>query len=823
MTLPPTAAAPEERQLTLPVRGMTCASCAARIEQGFARTPGVAAAQVNFAAGSAQVRYRPGEVGDVALIERLESLGFETEVVREPVALRADAPAEAVERALEALRRVSGVRSVVLEAPGRAVAEIPACLLDPRTLRAAVARAAPEAAVADATAGEGPVRDPGAGEEVRARTEQRVAGARALVAGVLAAIVMALTMAPGLAAWGPAPWIAAALATFAQFWCGWPFYRGFVASTRHAAADMNTLIAVGTTAAWGASVVTLFRPDWLVPPGGHAHLYFETSVMILAFILFGRWLELRARGKTRDALRALIDMRPRIARRLGHAGEETVPAATLRPGDRIVLVAGERVPADGTIESGRAALDESMLTGESLPIDRAEGDPVHEGTLDVDGRLVVRVGRVGRETVLAQVIALVERAQGSRAPVQRLADRVAAVFVPAVIVVAAATLAGWLLFGGENARVLGLSGFVAVLIVACPCALGLATPTAIMVAAGRGAREGILVRDAGDLEAADRVDTVVFDKTGTLTRGRPEVRGIVPAPGVAERELLQAALDAEQGSDHPIARAVAARARAEGLSPGPVESVESRAGHGIVARTARGEIRLGRLGAFEGANVSGLPTRDDLDALAAEGAAPVLVARDGRWLGALMIADPPREESAEAVAGLKAAGMRVVLLSGDHRRVVDAFGRALGIEEIFAEVLPAEKEAKVRELQASGRRVAMVGDGINDAPALARADVGIAMAGGTDVAIASAGITLMRGDPRGVTAALGLGRATLRTIRVNLFFAFFYNVAMIPLAAGLLHGWGWSLNPMWAALAMALSSVTVVQNSLRLRGARLTL
>jgi len=846
---------------------MSCASCAARIQQGFSRTAGVAEVEVNFAAARARVTYRPIEIDPPRIVARLLALGFDTDAGTETLPLREDASPAEVERAAAGLRAVPGIASVRAErlalraTPGIASARVdgpaqrtvpgitaasvdghalvvqgPACLLDPAALRATVAAIAPGVLAESPTAALRPA--PGDEDDSRAAEELRSLRTRTFSCGVLAAVIMALSMdlVPGLTPSPATLWVAFALATVVQLWCGLPFYRGLVAAARHGAADMNTLIAVGTTAAWASSTVILVRPEWLVPEGSHPHVWFETSAMILAFILVGRMLELSARRRTREAVRALLDLRPRTARRIHAAGEETVPVSALVPGDHVALVAGERIPADGVVESGVAAVDESMLTGESLPVDKAPGDRVCEGTIDQTGRLVVRVDRVGRETVLSRVIELVERAQGSRAPVQRLADRVAGVFVPAVIGLALLTLAGWLALGGS--AVLAVSCFVAVLIVACPCALGLATPTAIMVATGRGARLGILVRDAECLEIADRVDTVVFDKTGTLTEGRPTVQRLRPAEGVSELELLQAALDAEQGSDHPIARAVAEAARARGLTPGPVEVAHALPGHGVAARAADGEIRVGRLEAFAGSTVNplpgpamsglpvpavrGIPDPAALDALVGPGLTPVLVARAGRWLGALGVADTPRPEAAEAISSLIADGMRVVLLTGDRRSVAESLGRSLGIAEVIAEVLPEGKEKAVRDLQTAGRIVAMVGDGINDAPALARADVGIAMGGGTDVAIASAGITLMRSDPRGVRAALRLGRATLRTIRTNLFLAFFYNVLMIPLAAGLLYpAWRLLLDPMWAAAAMALSSVTVVHNSLRLRRATL--
>jgi cation-transporting ATPase V/Cu+-exporting ATPase len=619
----------------------------------------------------------------------------------------------------------------------------------------------------------------------------------------LALVVLALSMTAMDVVW--ARWAAFVATLPVQFWAGWPFLHGAAVRARARTANMDTLIALGTLAATGFSTVQLLR-------GPHTDLYFDTAALIVAFIVLGRWFEARARFRATGAIRRLLELGAKQARVVDPTtGEERmVPAGAVRVGDLVRVRPGERVPVDGVVVDGASAVDESMLTGESVPVDKGPGDRVAGGTVNAHGVLTVRATAVGSETALAQIVRLVREAQASRAPVQRLADRVSAVFVPAVVAVAAVTLAAWWVLGGDPVG--GLTAAVAVLIIACPCALGLATPTAIVVGTGRGAAMGILIRSGEVLERSRAVDTVVLDKTGTLTKGEMALTDVVAAPGEDPQEVLAVAAAAESHSEHPVGRAVVAGAEARGVSPaGEVAGFAALAGHGVRATVAGAAVLVGRaaLLAEEGIAVPDA-LADAASRLEAEGKTAVFVARDGRARGVLAVADAPKEGAAAAVAALRRMGLDVVMITGDNRRTAEAVARAVGIDRVLAEVTPGDKVAEVRRLQEEGHVVAMVGDGINDAPALVQADLGIAIGTGTDVAIESAGITLLGGDLMGVPTAIRLARRTFRTIRQNLAWAFAYNVAAIPLAAAGL------LNPVVASAAMAASSVSVVANSLRL-------
>lgn len=664
-------------------------------------------------------------------------------------------------------------------------------------------------------------------EDLRVDAELGSVQLRASAACAIAATVLVLSVAFDHTI---ARWTCFVLATAAQFWCGISFYRETLAAARRGHANMNTLFAIGTTAAYAASVADLLSPH-SPTAAAPTHSYFASSTMIMAAILLGRLLELRAVGRAREGLRTLLSLRPRTARRRTGADgseEEEVPVDRLKAGDLVRVQSGDRFPADGIVVAGRITVDESMLTGEETAMEKDQGHPVFEGTLLLDEAVTIEVYRVGRETLLAEMIALVREAHSSRAPTQRLADHAAGIFVPIVILVAMFTLLAWLLYGGADATTLAVSNCVAVLVVACPCALGLAAPTAVRVASGVGAREGILVRDAAALEAGPHVDTVVFDKTGSLTAGIPAVHHIEPAPLVTQAELLQAAQDACQKSMDPVAIALLDRANMQGLKPNASAHILPLPHHGLRARIGGDEIDVGRPEVFAGAGTPGLPTPTELESLAAEGLHPILVTRNGRYLGLLGLADIVRLGASEAIAALRAEGLRVILMTGDAKGPAELLGRSVGADEVVAEAGPLEKVEKIRALQEEGHIVAMVGDGITDAPALARADLGIAVAlppelslanrSKVQLAVASAGITLVRGNPYAVLSALRLSRATMKTIRENLYFALMYHVLLLPLAAGLLTPWlGLTLHPTSASILMVLSSITVAQNSLRLR------
>ena len=587
---------------------------------------------------------------------------------------------------------------------------------------------------------------------------------------------------------------------------------------------MNTLIVVGTTAAYAVSVVATFFPQAFFALGlePDRFLYYDTSTTIVALVLVGRYLEARARARTSDEVRALAALGAKTARvRRPGGAEEEVPIERLAVGDVVIVRPGEIVATDGIVLAGSSAVDESMVTGESVPVEKAGGDDVTGGTLNRSGTFRFRVTKVGADTLLAQIVRLVEEAQGSKAPIQRLVDRIASIFVPIVFAIAFASALAWLVFGPEPRLGYALSAFVAVLIIACPCALGLATPTAIIVGTGRGASRGILIKSAQALEAARAIDVVAFDKTGTLTVGRPEVVDYMNCAGIGEDEVIRILASAESRSEHPLAAAVVELATTKGLAMSEPTAFEALPGQGIHATVDGHDVWIGNADLARAHGFADLG--DDILAHHQEKGRTVLVGTiDGEPGGILALADTPKAAARDALAELRRMGLRTLLVSGDARRVAEAVARVLGIDEVRAEVRPDGKADIVAELQAGGHRVAMVGDGVNDAPALARADLGIAIGSGTDVAIATADVVLVGGDPRGAPRALRLARATVATIRQNLFWAFFYNVALIPVAAGVLYPFtGWLLSPVLAAAAMALSSVTVVSNSLRLRAVSL--
>jgi len=616
--------------------------------------------------------------------------------------------------------------------------------------------------------------------------------------------------------WLRNPYLLWALTTPVQFWVGWQFHAAFVKELRHRSASMNTLVSIGTNAAYFFSVAVTLWPHVFMATG--AMPYYEASALLMTFLVLGRWLEARARGGTSEAIRRLIALQPKTARVLRDGRETDVPIATVAVGDLVRVRPGERVAVDGEVVEGASAVDESMLTGESLPVEKGPGAAVVGGSVNRTGTFTFRATRVGRETVLAQIITLVEEAQGSKAPIQRLADRVAAVFVPVVLVIAGITFAVWWAWGPEPAFFYAVANAVGVLVIACPCAMGLATPTAIMVGTGKGAELGVLIKSAEALEQLQKVRTVVFDKTGTLTVGRPVVTDVVPAPGVDADGLLALAAAAEQGSEHPLGEAIVTEAKARGLALPPVSEFQAVPGQGVDALAADGRILLGnaRMMAARGIDVAALEPR--ARQLAQDGKSAVYVAFGGEPQGLVAVADVLKPEARVAVAALKSLGVEVIMLTGDTRATGEAIARQAGLDRVLADVLPEQKAAEIKRLQSNARLVAMVGDGINDAPALAQADVGIAMGSGTDVAIEAADVTLMRGDLRGVVTAVELSRRTIRIIKENLGWAFGYNIVLIPVAAGLLYPFsGILLSPILAGLAMALSSVSVVANSLRLK------
>jgi Cu+-exporting ATPase len=787
---------------------MTCAGCAATIEKGLREVPGVATAAVNFATREAVLEGEP-RLADV--IGRVEGLGYGVDTETWYLTVDGMHCASCVGKVEAALAGTEGVLEAAVNLAAGEVRVVTVSGLEANVLIRGVERAGYKA-VESSRAAAAPTDDAAAWRN------------RFLVAALLSlpiVLEMLRPWIPGARDWahGTVAWVLLVLCTPVYLWAGRPFHIAAMRGLRHRSADMNTLISVGTTAAFVYSMVATVAPGWVASGDAATGVYFDTTAVIITLILLGRWLEARARVQTVAAVSALSGLRPTRAVRIGPGGDAEVAIEALAVGDRVRIRPGERIPVDGSVADGSSAVDESMVTGEPVPVTKEPGSTVVAGTVNGTGSLEVVAERVGEDTMLARIVRLVRDAQGSKAPIQRLADRVASVFVPAVILVALATFAVWIAVTGDPGA--SLLRLVAVLIIACPCALGLATPAAIIVATGSAARMGILIKGGEILERLGAVGTVAFDKTGTVTEGKPAVTAVEPAPGVDAAEVLAAAAAAERASEHPLAEAVREAARARGLSIPESRLFKSETGRGVIARVDGVDVRVGtsRWLADSGVPVDGWTDR--LSAMAAEAKTPLLVARGDTVLGAIAVSDPVREEAGEAVAALRRMGMETLLLTGDREETARAVAESAGIGGYRAALLPEDKQTVVRELQAEGAVVLMVGDGINDAPALAAADVGAAMGTGTDVALETAPVVLLHDDLRGVARAVALSRRTMRVIRENLVWAFGFNVLGIPLAAGVFYPLlGWQLNPMVAAAAMAMSSVAVLSNSLRLRGVR---
>jgi Cu+-exporting ATPase len=790
MNIPVVGPADRRLRVRLPVEGMTCATCVGRVEKALNRLPGVEAS-VDLAGESAEVRYDPVAVGPDQLVEAVEDADYQVPRERRELAIGGMTSASSTEAVGKALARAPGVvRADVNLAAARAVVEGIAGALRPAELIGAVRDAGYEAELLTG----GAERE----RELEAAEARRIQ--RDLIRVVAAAVLTAPLLLPMIGI-ELNPWLALALATPVQFVAGARFYINAWRALRAGTGNMDLLVALGTSAAYLYSA-------YLAISGAGGYTYFEAAAVVITLVLLGRWLEARARHATGSAIRALIALWPERARVEREDGEIEVSVDAVSVGDIVVVRPGERLPTDGRVLSGASAVDESLLTGESLPVGKQPGDNVIGGAINGSGLLRVETTAVGRQATLARIIALVEGAQVKKARMQRLVDQIAAVFVPIVIACALVAFLGWYLLVGNFA--LGLIAAVAVLVIACPCTLGLATPTALMVGTGAAARAGILIRDAEALERAHLVDTVVLDKTGTVTEGRPSVTEIV-ADGIDEASLLALAAAAQTGSEHPIAGAVLTRA--EGLRLPKLDDFQSQPGRGLTARVAGRRVAIGNRALMTEQRVPA-PLDAEARRLEEQGRTVMWIASldaEPALLGLIAVMDPIKPSAVGAVRRLRAAGIETVLLTGDNRRTAEAVAAVLGIGRVLAEVLPQDKAAEVALLQQQGHRVAMVGDGVNDAPALAQADVGIAMATGTDVAMQTAGIILMRGDPLLIADAIAVSRATWRKIRQNLFWAFFYNVIGIPLA-----GMG-LLNPVIAGAAMAFSSVSVVSNALLLR------
>ncbi|WP_246602264.1 heavy metal translocating P-type ATPase [Falsiroseomonas tokyonensis] len=789
----PEAPQPSLPRLSLPIEGMTCASCASRVERALMAVPGTSAVQVNLASERAAVQ-GSAPVEDLAAAVR--AAGYAVPETERRIGVEGMTCASCAGRVERALRAVPGVAEASVNLASETATLRLLLPVEDSVLAAALAEAGYRLAATP---------EDGAAEEAAATAKLAAQRRDLALAGLLAApFLIGMLGMPFGQDWMPNGWVQLALALPMQFWFGARFYRAAWAALRAGTGNMDLLVAIGTSAAFGLSLVLLIQHG-----GGHSHaLYFEAAVVVILFVMLGKHLEARARRGTGAALRALLDLRPRTARLLEADGtEREVPAASLVVGDVVVLRPGEGVPVDGVVEQGEAGVDESALTGESRPVEKAPGTKLATGTVVLDGRLVLRATAVGGETTLARVAALVSAAQASRAPVQKLVDRVAAVFVPVVIVLAALTLLYWLLAGaGAEAALLHA---VAVLVIACPCALGLATPAAIMAGTGAAARAGILVRDAEAIERAQGITLVAFDKTGTLTEGRPRLAALHPAEGLTAEAVLAQAAALQSGSEHPLARAVLAAA---GNQPAAAESFRALPGRGVEGVVGGERLVLGspRLLAESGLEPGPLAALAEAEAAQGRSLAWLLAPGAGQVRGLLAFEDALKPSAAGAVAALRGMGVDVAMLSGDSPAAARAVAETLGLDRVAAEMLPRQKLETIAAWRKEGARIAMVGDGVNDAPALAAADLGIAMGTGTDVAMAAAGVTLMRGDPALVPAALEITRRTYRKLQENLAWAFAYNLLGLPLAAAGL------LSPPFAGAAMALSSVSVLTNALLL-------
>ncbi|HEY0135973.1 MAG TPA: heavy metal translocating P-type ATPase [Nannocystis sp.] len=824
----PTVAAPEEAQCELPVQGMTCASCVLRVERALKATPGVQDAHVNFVTGRASVSYDPAAATPDALARAIEAAGYEVPRAQESVT--AELPivgmtcASCVRRIETALRAVDGVTEATVNlVTARATVRYEPARTNPGALADAIRGAGYE--VPQASAPVSPRVDAGARAEAQAQAEaheQRTMRRDFIVAAALSVPLLVVAMSHGAIPGTDGMlgrWLQFALATPVVFGPGRRFLRLAWVALRHRAADMNTLVSLGVLAAWGYSTVALVAPG-LFPHAEHGtlpHLYFEAAAAILSFVLLGKLMETRARGRLSDAVRGLVALAPKTARRIRGELEEDVPVEALIPGDLVLVRPGERIASDGEVVRGTSAVDESMLTGESLPVDKQRGSVVYGGTQNHSGALTFRITRTGGDTALARIVEAVEQAQGSRAPIARLADVVSSWFVPIVLGLALVTLLVWALVDPSAAGfAVAVERFVAVLVIACPCALGLATPAAVAVGTGRGAELGILVKGGAALEAASRIDTVLLDKTGTLTTGKPELTDVVALTG-AEDDLLRLVAAVERESEHPVAQAIVRGAVARGVALVPASDFRTEPGLGVEADVGGRTVRVGTTAWLKRAGIDTAALEATAEELAAGGRTPSFVAVDGALAGLIAVADRPTDGARETVATLRSLGIEVAMVTGDRLGTARAVAAELGIERVVAEVRPEDKARVVAEERARGRIVAMVGDGINDAPALAAAHVGIAIGSGTDIAIAAADVALLRGGIAGLPTALRLARRTLTTIRQNLFWAFVYNVLGIPIAAGVLAPWtGWTLSPVLASAAMSLSSVSVLMNSLRL-------
>ncbi len=805
-------------RIDLHIEGMSCASCVTKVEKGLSKLTGVNEVNVNLATEKATVAFHPDQVSYRDMIETIDGLGYHVKTEQTILPIKGMSCASCVNKVEKALGDLPGVVDASVNF-GTEEAKV-------NVISDTAHFADFEKAVS--SAGDYHVLD--IQEKDREDVEQQsrekhynTLKRKFFMGGVLSALILLGSMQRMIPGLQDVPEsimkvILFILTTPVILWIGSQFYRGFWITLKHRTADMNTLVAVGTGSAYLYSAVATFFPDFITQGGTEAHVYFDTAAIIITLILLGRLLEARAKGQTSEAIRRLIGLKPKTARVIRNKKEIDIPLDEVTPGDIVIVRPGEKIPVDGIVTEGQSSVDESMITGESIPVFKKAGDEVVGATLNKTGSFHFEAKRVGKETILSQIIRMVQEAQGSKAPIQRLADKVASIFVPVVIGIAFITFGVWALFGPPPVFTRALLNFIAVLIIACPCALGLATPTAIMVGTGLGAEYGVLIKGGETLEIIHRIQSVVLDKTGTLTHGQPVVTDIISLSDWDEKSILRFAASAEKGSEHPLGEAIVEKAIQQKIdlsTPGQFEAIP---GQGITATVEGTPIVLGNEKLMMNQGINLKPVKQHLDELTRGGKTVMILAADSKPVGLLALADTLKDNAREVIDHLQKMDLEVIMLTGDNLLAGESIGREAGVDRVIAEVLPEDKAKEIKRLQDEGKSVAMVGDGINDAPALAQADVGIAIGSGTDVAMETADITLMRDDLEGIIRAVLLSKRTLRTIKQNLFWAFFYNVIGIPIAAGLLFPFfGILLKPVFAAAAMSFSSVSVVSNSLRLK------